>query len=178
MDTIEIDAICIRSVDYLENDKIITLYGTDVGKISMIAKGAKKPKAKLKFAASPFCFGHYYYSGKGQKKTLIGCDTYDSFYNLALDPEKFFAATVILEVLDKMGMEDDYNKDLFVVVLKALKEMCYEDVKPKEYLYGVLKDILLTLGYECNAITLIDYYNYFKYTHSININSIKELINL
>ena len=56
MDTFEIDAICIRSVDYLENDKSITLYGTDVGKLSMVAKGAKKPKAKLKYAASPLCF--------------------------------------------------------------------------------------------------------------------------
>ena len=178
METFEIDAICIRSVDYAENDKIITLYGTDVGKLAMIAKSAKKPKAKLKFAASPFCFGHYYYSGKGTKKTLIGCDTYDSFYNLALDPEKFYAGTVILEILDKMGMEDDYNKDLFVTALKALKELCYEELNVKEYLYSAIKEILRALGYECNAITLLDYYNYFKYTHSVNINSIKELINL
>ena len=178
MDTLEIDAICIRSVDYQENDKIITLYGTDVGKLAMVAKGAKKPKAKLKFAASPFCFGHYYYSGKGQKKTLIGCDTYDSFYNIVLDPEKFYAGTVILEILDKMGMEDDYNKDLFVLSLKALKELCYENVDPKISLFNNIRDILTALGYECNAITLLDYYNYFKYTHSVNINSLKELINL
>ncbi len=85
MDVKEIDAICLRSVDYLENDKIITLYGTDVGKISMVAKGAKKPKAKLKYAASPLCFGHYYYSGKGNKQTLVGCDMFDSFFNIALD---------------------------------------------------------------------------------------------
>ena len=178
MDIKEIDAICIRSIDYQENDKIITLYGTDVGKITMSAKGAKKPKAKLKYAASPLCFGHYYYSEKGNKKTLVGCDMYDSFFPIAQDPEKFYAAIVILEVLDKMGMENDFNSNVFVVAVKAIKELCYGNEPIKEYLYSVLKEMLLALGYECNAITLLDYYNYFKYTHNVNINSIKELINL
>ena len=178
MEVKEFDAICIRSVDYAENDKIITLYGTDVGKISMVAKGAKKPKAKLKYAASPLCFGHYYYSGKGTKQTLVGCDMYDSFFDIATDPEKFYAATVILEILDKMGMEDDYNKELFLVALKSIKELCYGDVQPKEYLFLVLKNLLFTLGYKCNAITLLDYYNYLHFTHSVNINSLKELINI
>ncbi len=77
-----------------------------------------------------------------------------------------------------MGMEDDYNKELFVIALNGLKELCYEDVKPKEYLYSLLNNLLGALGYECNAITLLDYYNYLRYTHSTNINSLKELINL
>jgi len=178
MDTKEIDAICIRSIDYAENDKIITLYGTDVGKTSMVARGAKKPKAKLKYAASPFCFGHYYYSKKGNKQTLTGCDMYESFFDLSFDPEKFYAGIVVLEILDKMGMEDDFNKDLFVTCLNGLKELCFSQVAPKEYLFKLLRKILLTLGYECNAITLLDYYNYLRYTHSVNINSLKELINL
>ena len=39
-------------------------------------------------------------------------------------------------------------------------------------------NLLFTLGYKCNAITLLDYYNYLHFTHSVNINSLKELINL
>ena len=178
METKEIDAICLRSVDYGENDKIITLYGTDVGKLAMIAKGAKKPKAKLKYAASPLCFGHYYYSGKGNKQMLVGCDMYDSFYDISLDPEKFYAAAVILEILDKMGMENDFNKDLFLTALKGLRDLCYEGVEPKAYLFEQLGDLMSTLGYECRAITLLDFYNYLHFTHNVNINSLKELINL
>ena len=178
METFEIDAICIRSVDYKDNDKIITLYGTNVGKIAMVAKGAKKPKAKLKYAASPLCFGHYYYSGKGGKQTLVGCDMYDSFFDISIDPEKFYAASVILEILDKMGMENDYNNDLFVLSIKGIKDLAYSNVDPKTYLFSQLQSIMKSLGYECKAITLLDYYNYFHFTHSVNINSLKELINL
>ena len=178
MDINEIDAICLRNVDYGENDKIITLYGTDVGKLAMIAKGAKKPKAKLKYAASPLCFGHYYYSGKGNKQTLVGCDMYDSFYDLSLDPEKFYAAATILEILDKMGMENDFNKDLFLNALKGLRDLCYEKVEAKPYLFSHLSKLMEALGYECKGITLLDYYNYFHFTHNVNINSLKELINL
>ena len=178
MDTLEIDAICLKSVDYKDNDKIITLYGTEVGKIAMVAKGAKKPKAKLKYAASPLCFGHYYYSSKAGKQTLVGCDMYDSFFDISLDPEKFYSAAVILEILNKMGMENDYNKDLFVLAIKGLRDLCYEKVEPKAYLFEHLQKLMQALGYECNAITLLDYYNYFHFTHSVNINSLKELINL
>ena len=143
-----------------------------------LAKSLLKPKAKLKYAASPLCFGHYYYSGKGGKQTLVGCDMYDSFYDISLDPEKFYTGAVILEILDKMGMENDYNNDLFVLAIKGIKDIAYTDVDPKAYLFGHISKLMEALGYECKAITLLDYYNYFHFTHSVNINSLKELINL
>ena len=175
MEIIEAEALCLKSIDYKDNDKILTLYASGIGKITVIAKGCKKPKAKLKFAASVLCFGHYYLSKKGNNYTLTGCDLYDSFYDLAMDIDKFYAASVVLELLDKMGMEEDYNSNLFLLSLKCLKELAYETKNSKSCLFGYLKLILEALGYECNAITFIEYYNYLLHNHNVQINSLKEM---
>lgn len=59
-----LDGLCIRTIDYKDNDKLITLYCAEKGKITATAKGVKSAKAKLKFCASPFCFGKYQLAAK------------------------------------------------------------------------------------------------------------------
>lgn len=56
---IKVNALMLRAADYGENDKILTLLTAEYGKISAAIKGVKKPSAKLKFAAQPFCFAEY-----------------------------------------------------------------------------------------------------------------------
>ena len=51
---IVINAIVLKSVDYKDNDKILTLYSPEKGKITAGIKGVKKSGAKLKFASEPF----------------------------------------------------------------------------------------------------------------------------
>ena len=63
---ISFDALCLKSIDYKDNDKIVTLYAVNKGKISIVAKGVKKQKAKLKYAVAPLCFGNYYVNTKSK----------------------------------------------------------------------------------------------------------------
>ena len=51
----KLNALCVRVVDYKDNDRLITLCTAEKGKILVKATGVKNPKAKLKFAASPLC---------------------------------------------------------------------------------------------------------------------------
>jgi DNA repair protein RecO (recombination protein O) len=41
------EVICLRAIDFGEADRILHLYSPDVGRISAIAKGAKRAKSKL-----------------------------------------------------------------------------------------------------------------------------------
>ena len=50
----KVDALVLRTANYGESDKMITLFSLQKGKISAAAKGVRKAKAKLAFAASPF----------------------------------------------------------------------------------------------------------------------------
>ena len=54
-----VNGLMLKSADYKENDKILTLLTAEKGKITAGIKGVRKAKAKLKFAAQPFCFAEY-----------------------------------------------------------------------------------------------------------------------
>ena len=98
MEQLEGEGICLRAVDFGESDKILTLYLAQKGKVAVKARGCKNAKSKLKYAATPLCFGKYYLAGKGHY-TLVGCDCIDSFYSITLDPIKYYCSCVILEVV-------------------------------------------------------------------------------
>lgn len=176
METLELDALCLCAQDYKENDKIITLYTTEKGKINVIAKGCKKPKAKLKFASSPFCFGKYYLAKRGSIYTLTGCESYEMFFSVVEDIEKYYAGCVVLEILNKMSLEDDFNPAFFTLSLRCIKDICYDDIDVKKTLFEYIHKSLLLLGYKVNAITLVDYLNYFYYSHNVKIQSLKQFL--
>ena len=177
MEQLECEGICLRAVDYGENDKILTLYLAQKGKVAVKARGCKSQKSKLKYAATPLCFGKYYLAGSGHY-TLTGCDCIDSFFSVTVDPIKYYCACVVLEVADKMCLEEEYNHRFFVAMLNALNDLCYTAQYPKVSLFNSLRELTLALGYEVKAITLKDYLNYFYHTHSVKINALKELIKL
>ena len=51
--------VIIKSIDYKENDKLIWAYCEELGKITFIAKGAKKSKSKNLALTLPLCFADY-----------------------------------------------------------------------------------------------------------------------
>ena len=53
---VKVNAIVIRAIDYKDNDRILTLYSLEKGKITAGIKGVKKAGAKLKFASEHFFF--------------------------------------------------------------------------------------------------------------------------
>lgn len=174
MENLTQEGICLRAVDYGENDKIITLYLAEYGKIGVSAKGCKSAKSKLKYAVSPLCFGKYNLVRK-KSFVLAGCDCIDSFFSITADPIRYYCACVILEIVDKMSMEEDYNHKLFVTMLNALNDLCYKSEFPKVCLFEYLSQLTAALGYQVKAITFKDYYNYFLHTHATKINSLKFL---
>ncbi|MEG1536046.1 MAG: DNA repair protein RecO [Clostridia bacterium] len=173
MEILEVDALCLRVADYKDNDKLLTLYGTEKGKFLAVARGCKKSNAKLKYAASPLCFGHYYFSAANDRYTLTGCDCYDSFFALTQDIDKFYCAMTILEFLDKASVENEFNKDLFVISVDFLRKLAYETLDCKLELFNYFRRAMILLGFKCNAIKLKDYYNFFANNLDITLNSLK-----
>ena len=58
-------AVIIKTQDFKENDKLVWLYTEKLGKITAIAKGAKRSKSKFLSITLPLCYGEYMvYKGK------------------------------------------------------------------------------------------------------------------
>lgn len=122
---IKITGLILKTSDYKENDKIATIFTLEHGKINSIFKGVKKPNAKLKMAAQPFCFGDFLLVKSGDIFVTTNCMLTESFYDLAYDLEKFYSGYAILETLDAATLDCQPNNRLFIESLKALKELAY-----------------------------------------------------
>ena len=53
------EGIVIRSTDYGESNKVVTLYTRELGKVGVMARGAKKPNSRLSAITQLFTHGYF-----------------------------------------------------------------------------------------------------------------------
>lgn len=147
MEQIKVKALCIKCIDYRDNDSLITLAALEKGKLTAIVKGSKKQQSKLRYSASPFCFGEYILSlSKNGKYTVIGCDMVDSFYKIREDIDKFYSASVALEIVDK-NIREQPNDKLILTAIRTCKAICYDEKSIEAALIEFACDAIIISGY-------------------------------
>lgn len=143
----KVNALMIKSVDYGENDKILTLFSVEKGVISAKIRGVKKAGAKLKFAAEPFCFAEYILSGRNGMHSVINASLIDGFFPLRLDIEKFYAAGAAAEFIKRFCPENVVSAGAFFLLTRCLKALAYTDAPPSHALLAFLTGCLKEIGY-------------------------------
>ncbi|MBQ3234991.1 MAG: DNA repair protein RecO [Clostridia bacterium] len=146
-----VNAIVLKSVDYKDNDKILTLYSLEKGKITAGIKGVKKSGAKLKFASEPFALCEYVLAERAGRYTVIGATYIDTFFNLRLSLEKYYTSSVILETLNLLTGENEPDHDLFTLAINAVKHVNYQSGELTA-LNSFLLNFINLLGYGIQKI--------------------------
>jgi DNA repair protein RecO (recombination protein O) len=113
-------AIVIRTADYKDNDRMITLLTKDFGKMSASARGSRKPTSKLFAASSLFCCGEYMFYEKDGRYGVKSCAVRRTFFNMQNDYDAYAAACFIADAVDKVAQEDDVSPGLFTLTVNAL----------------------------------------------------------
>lgn len=142
----KIKAIVLKSNNIKEKDKQVILYTLEEGKMIVSMRGVRNDKAKLKAGKEIFCFGEFVIE-KGKNCNIVtAVDIIDNFYSLSSNIDKYYEGCVILDILDKIGLEP--NPQLFIEAIKALKTLCYEDVKKYYVIDKFFVDIFKSLGFD------------------------------
>lgn len=147
-------ALCLRTTDYGEASKIITLFTADVGKIGAQVRSVKNPKSKLKQCSMPLCFGEYILHKKGDFYTVTGCSVEESFFNVWTDVHKYSASQMVLEALDKLSEPRVPEVENLVNAVRALEEINYSGVLPYVYATHFLISLLPEQGINVDEETL------------------------
>lgn len=171
--TEEYECLCLKSTLWGESDRIVTLYAAGVGKMSAKIRGCRKAGAKLAAAASPMCFGKYIFTVAAGKYTVTGCDIYETFFDAGRDIEKFYAASAIVEFLDKTQPEYDYNSSLMTLSLSALKSLIYSDKDSSDVLSQYLTNALTLIGYAPDGDSLRRLGNWLYLKTDVVLSSLK-----
>lgn len=136
---IKTKGLIIRQVNYGEYDKMLSVLTSDLGKISVSAKGVRSMKNKNRAACELLCFNEFVLtlSGSGEVYSLRQCECIESFFGLRKDcirlalgiymadlagylsPEEMGACLKIL--LNSLFMLQDENND--VMLLKIIYDL-------------------------------------------------------
>ncbi len=134
MKELKTQALCLRSVDYGEANKILTLFSADLGKISARVRSVKSPKSKLKQCSMPLCFGEYILVKSGDFYSVTGCTVEESFFASWSDVHRYSASQIILEAVDRLSDVGSPEPENLVRAVRVLQEINYSEVTP--YLYA------------------------------------------
>ena len=83
-----------------EYDKRITLLTREHGKVTVFARGARRPKSSMQAATNLFCFGKFEaYEGR-DAFTVVRADIQEYFRDLYTDPDRMYYGCYFLELAD------------------------------------------------------------------------------
>lgn len=114
------DAIVIRSREYGEADRLLTLFSREQGKLEAIAKGVRKPKSTQRGGSQLFTYGDFLlYQGKSLD-TISQAHPRESFSHLWDDFDRSVAASSMVELLDISTIRQQPEPRLFFLTLHFL----------------------------------------------------------
>jgi len=116
----QLEGIILKTRDYGETHKIITIYTKEIGKITAIARGANKPKSKLSAVSQVFIQGEFLiYVTKGLSTIQQG-QTLSSFRHIREDIVKTAYAAYLIELTDKLIEEKRPDPFIYDQLSKTL----------------------------------------------------------
>ena len=141
-------AYVIHSRPYKETSLIVTFLTENKGKITAVAKGAKRKNSKLYGNLEPFQCLNVDYRGKSELKTLIlaePCEVFEDFFG----SENLYSAFYVNELINYLIAQADESIEIFDVY-----KNCISNLKKNNLVEEVLRNfelnILSILGYEIN----------------------------
>ncbi|MBB3906896.1 DNA repair protein RecO [Anoxybacillus rupiensis] len=117
------EAIVLRTIDYGETHKIVTLLTREWGKVAVMARGAKKPNSRLSSVTHLFTYGHYLIQKSRGVGSLHQGEIIDALRGIREDIFATAYASYVVELTDKIMEERRPNPYLFELLLQTLKYM-------------------------------------------------------
>lgn len=115
-----VNAIILRRTNFGETDRIATLYTRERGKLSGIAKGARKPVSRLSGPTEVLTYGRYQLATGKNLDVVTQVEVKESFPRIHGDLNRIANATYMAELMDKLVEEHEAYPDLFDLLLSAL----------------------------------------------------------
>ena len=118
--------IVLHISDYAESDKLVTLFCKELGRVTGIAKGAKKSKHRFVNKLEEFsCLRIYYRPPKNQMGLLFiaEAELLCSFLSLRKQYQRFVAAMYVCELVMRFSSDNDADPNLFNLLQWALNAL-------------------------------------------------------
>lgn len=138
----------MRRTNFGEANLLLHIFTKDFGKIQAVGRSARKAQGKLKGHLEPFLYSDLMIVHGKKMDTVAGSFIIENFLNLRNNLDSIFAASVILEIADRMTIEGYHDEKVFELILESLRFLDDVDTQEKKCLW------LLILFFEVNFLSL------------------------
>lgn len=127
------DALLLRAIDYRDADRIVTLLTADYGKVSLLARGARRSRKRFGGALEPYCVIRAEVGfGRGELGRLAQASVQRTFLGILRELGKMQLAGAALELVRKSTPMREPDQRLFRTTVQVLAtidaELAREDL--------------------------------------------------
>jgi len=115
-----VKGIVLRSVDTKESDKILTVLTADMGKITVVAKGARSRRSKVTAATQLLAYSELVLSESHGWQYLSEATTIELFAGVQQDVELLSLASYFAELTEAVSYEEGEAGEILSLLLNAL----------------------------------------------------------
>ena len=141
-------AIVLRSWPLGESDKIVSFLTEGHGKLTGLAKGAKRSKKRFVNSLEPFSFVNLNFQERSHSSLafILGCELQKSYKKLVSSLEKIAFASYCVEITDRLIGEREENRLIFDHLNKSLSYLETEETS-----------VTFLIGFELKLLSLAGY---------------------
>ncbi|MGQ9665084.1 MAG: DNA repair protein RecO [bacterium] len=117
--------IILRTFPFKESSLFVSALSKDLGKLNLLAKGARRPKSKLCGTLEPFNHSEIIFYKREFKDTCTLSDAViiDDFEAMRKSPVKLAACEAVCEFIDKTQTIEEPNPKIYYLFLTFLNEL-------------------------------------------------------
>lgn len=185
MKLIKVKGIVIKEVTYRDNDKIITILTDSLGKVSAIAKGAKKSNSPYLASSQFLVYSEFVLYQNTSYFYLNSASVINTFYNIRVDLDKLDMAFNMTKLINMVTDENQDTEKILKLFLNTLYVIDKYNKNPKMVSTTFEIKLFTLLGFapnvdrcnKCQKELLNSNINFIYYDYISNIFLCEECAN-
>ncbi|MEZ4210301.1 MAG: DNA repair protein RecO [Patescibacteria group bacterium] len=145
MAEIKTTGIVIKKTDLGEADRLLTVLSSDLGKVKVVGKGIRRPKAKLSAWLDMFRYNHLTLAKGKTFYIATGAQTEELLLKEGMDWDRLAVGYYLCELLDKNVEEHQELPGLFELLRESLMDLGQ----------GEVSELLIRASFELKFLELL-----------------------
>jgi DNA repair protein RecO (recombination protein O) len=147
IEIIKTRGIVLRWLKHSESSKIIAFFTETQGKVSLLAKGARKAKVHTPFDTFSMMEVVYRHKGSREIQLLTQAELIEPFLDIRNEYNKSIIAFAMCELVEKTSEPGDPNLQLFNIIVESLRGLNSAQGNLSNYFRRFQIDLISTLGF-------------------------------
>jgi len=123
MSILKSEAVVLKTHDFQETSKIVSLYSKEAGRLQLIAKGVRSSKSKFGALLDGLNYLRivYYFKETRELQLLSNAELIKAFSHLRDDLERFSYASIVVEIIYRTQLVGEKNPRLFYTIISSFE---------------------------------------------------------